>query len=117
MRAKKKFEAYSKEKGRGKNKGKNKKEEHVATFDHRNYGAWYVKPAKWETRFHDLSDPKSVKVLKNRRIPENERQSINAQTVSFDLFSRAFDFDQSTLIWLLSFVVHIAAKTHFCTKF
>ena len=81
MRAKKKFEAYSKEKGRGKNKGKSKKEEHVATFDHRNYGAWYVKPVKWETRFHDLSDPKSVKVLKNRRIPENERQSINAQTV------------------------------------
>ena len=79
MRAKKKFEKYGKEKEKKKIK-KSAKNDLPAKFDHRNYGAWYINSAKWESRFHSLSDQKSVKILKNRRISENERQ-LNAQTV------------------------------------
>ena len=80
IRAKKKFESYSKAKEKKKNKLKNTGDV-PATFDHRNYGAWYIKSAKWESRFHSLSDQKSVKMLKNRRIPKNEQQ-LTTQTVS-----------------------------------
>ena len=35
-------------------------------LDHRNYGNWFLPPSKWEKRFQNLSDPKSIEVVKGR---------------------------------------------------
>ena len=42
-------------------------------LDHRLYGVWYLHPTKWEDRFQNLSDPKSVEIMKARRVPRGER--------------------------------------------
>ena len=40
---------------------------HQATrLDRRDYGAWNIHPSRWEKRFHELSDPKAVEVIKSR---------------------------------------------------
>ena len=36
-------------------------------LDRRNYGAWYLEPIKWEPRFHELSNPKAVEMIKSKR--------------------------------------------------
>ena len=42
-------------------------------LDHRQYGAWYLHPRKWENRFQSLSDPKSIEIVKARRIPRGDK--------------------------------------------
>ena len=32
----------------------------VTRLDHRNYGAWYIPPHKWQDRFCRLTDPTAV---------------------------------------------------------
>ena len=44
-------------------------------LDHRQYGAWYLHPRKWENRFQSLSDPKSIEIVKARRIPRGDKPS------------------------------------------
>ena len=43
-------------------------------LDHRNYGAWYIDPTKWEKRFQNLSDPKSIDIIKARILAKKEKQ-------------------------------------------
>ena len=43
-------------------------------LDHRNYGAWYIEPTKWEKRFQNLSDPKSIDIIKARIQSKKEKQ-------------------------------------------
>ena len=42
-------------------------------LDYRQYGAWYLHPRKWENRFQSLSDPKSIEIVKSRRIPRGDK--------------------------------------------
>ena len=41
-------------------------------FDHRNYGAWYLNPQKWEKRFHKMSDQRMVTKMKDRRVGKED---------------------------------------------
>ena len=43
-------------------------------LDHRNYGAWYLHPTKWEKRFQNLSDPKAIDIVKSRILLKKENQ-------------------------------------------
>ena len=44
-------------------------------LDHKNYGAWYLHPSKWEKRFQNLSDPKSIDIVKSRIMLKKEKQN------------------------------------------
>ena len=48
-------------------KSEAKPEDIKVKLDHRQYGAWYLHPSKWESRFQNLSDPKSIEIVKSRR--------------------------------------------------
>ena len=50
------------------------------SLDHRNYGAWYITPKNWEKRFHELSNPKAVEMIKHRRIPRGEKAAMKQET-------------------------------------
>ena len=50
-------------------------------LDYRQYGAWYLHPRKWENRFQSLSDPKSIEIVKARRIPRGDKTA-NKQDVT-----------------------------------
>ena len=45
------------------------------SLDHKNYGAWYLHPSKWEKRFQSLSDPKSIDIVKSRNLLKKEKQN------------------------------------------
>ena len=49
-----------------------KKKEEKPRLDHRNYGAWYLHPQRWEQRFHKMSDPKAISQMKSRRVGKEE---------------------------------------------
>ena len=44
-------------------------------LDHRNYGAWYIAPTKYQKRFEELSDPKSIEIVKSRIMVKKEKQN------------------------------------------
>ena len=44
-------------------------------LDHRNYGAWYISPTKYQKRFEELSDPKSIEIVKSRIMVKKEKQN------------------------------------------
>lgn len=49
-------------------------EEPKVKLDHRQYGTWFLPPKMWEKRFQDLSDPKSIEVVKSRsRLAKTEK--------------------------------------------
>ena len=51
-------------------------------LDHRNYGAWYIAPTKYQKRFEELSDPKSIEIVKSRIMVQKEKQNkIDIKTV------------------------------------
>ena len=51
-------------------------------LDHRNYGAWYISPTKYQKRFEELSDPKSIEMVKSRIMIKKEKQNkIDIKTV------------------------------------
>ena len=51
-------------------------------LDHRNYGAWYIAPTKYQKRFEELSDPKSIEIVKSRIMEKKEKQNkIDIKTV------------------------------------
>ena len=54
-------------------------------LDHRLYGVWYLHPKTWEDRFQSLSDPKSIEVVKARRVPRGDKaggkQDVSAKKV------------------------------------
>ena len=52
-------------------------------LDHRNYGAWYIHPKKWEERFQSLSDPKSIDMIKSRNLAKQEKR--NKSIISKDV--------------------------------
>ena len=47
-------------------------------LDRHNYGAWYLDPSKWEERFQNLSDPKSIAIIKTRNM-SNKRFAIKEE--------------------------------------
>ena len=49
-----------------------KKVEEKPRLDHRNYGAWYMHPKKWDQRFQKLSDPKAIAQVKSRKIGKDD---------------------------------------------
>ena len=49
-----------------------KKKEEKPRIDHRNYGAWYLHPQRWEQRFHKMSDPKAISQMKGRRVGKED---------------------------------------------
>ena len=49
-----------------------KKKEEKPRLDHRNYGAWYLHPQKWDHRFQKLSDPKAIAQMKGRRVGKED---------------------------------------------
>ena len=51
-------------------------------LDHRQYGVWYLHPRKWESRFQSLSDPKSIEIVKARRVPRGDKQASKQDVVS-----------------------------------
>ena len=51
-------------------------------LDHRQYGVWYLHPKKWESRFQSLSDPKSIEIVKARRVPRGDKQASKQDVVS-----------------------------------
>ena len=48
-------------------------------LDRHNYGAWYLDPSKWEERFQNLSDPKSIAIIKTRNISNKRRFSVKEE--------------------------------------
>ena len=58
------------------------KAEPMMRLDHRNYGAWYIAPNKYQKRFEELSDPKSIEIVKSRIMEKKEKQNkIDIKTV------------------------------------
>ena len=49
--------------------------ESKSKLDHRNYGAWYISPTKYQKRFEELSDPKSIEMVKSRIMLKKEKQN------------------------------------------
>ena len=49
--------------------------EQKISLDHKNYGAWYLHPSKWEKRFQSLSDPKSIDIVKSRNVSKKEKRN------------------------------------------
>ena len=52
-------------------------------LDHRNYGAWYINPKKWDKRFQSLSDPKSIEMVRARNLAKKEKK--NKSIISKDV--------------------------------
>ena len=52
-------------------------------LDHRNYGAWYISPKKWDKRFQSLSDPKSIEMVRARNLAKKEKK--NKSIISKDV--------------------------------
>ena len=48
-------------------------------LDRHNYGAWYLDPSKWEERFQNLSDPKSIAIIKTRNVLNKRRFSVKEE--------------------------------------
>ena len=51
-----------------------KPDEPKLILDHKNYGAWYINPNKWEERFQSLSDPKAMEIVKSRSLLRAEKR-------------------------------------------
>ena len=60
-------------------------------LDHRKYGAWYLHPSKWESRFQSLSDPKSIEIIKERRIPKADKHAGKQDVAAKKVISTIFD--------------------------
>ena len=84
------FEKFKNYRGKKKKKPKKKKKikvvpvkkesdsvtaEPKSKLDHRNYGAWYISPTKYQKRFEELSDPKSIEMVKSRIMLKKEKQN------------------------------------------
>ena len=86
MKAFEKFKSYKSKKKKKPKKKKIKvapvkKESDAITaepkikLDHRNYGAWYISPNKYQKRFEELSDPKAIEIVKSRIMVKKEKQN------------------------------------------
>ena len=68
-------------------------------LDHRQYGAWYLHPRKWENRFQSLSDPKSIEIVKARRIPRGDKtankQDVTTKKVQVTKFKKYKTWDSN----------------------
>ena len=85
----KKFMKHAKDKKLERKRLKNKTQSNVdekLNLDRRNYGAWYLDPSKWEERFQNLSDPKSIAIMKTRNMSNKRfaiKEEIAIQEVSY----------------------------------
>ena len=62
-------------------------------LDRHNYGAWYLDPSKWEERFQNLSDPKSIAIIKTRNMSKRRfsiKEEVAIQEVSYTWYINLF---------------------------
>ena len=68
----------------------------TTNLDHRKYGAWYLPPRKWEKRFHSLSDPLDVEIIKARRQDRSSAVSGAPETSSKPLSDHGDSSDKES---------------------
>ena len=83
-------------------------------LDRHNYGAWYLDPSKWEERFQNLSDPKSIAIIKTRNISNKRRFSVKEevaiQEVSYTWYINLFLTETWKLVLHYNMTVQILTK-------
>ena len=80
-------------------------------LDHRNYGAWYIAPTKYQKRFEELSNPKSIELVKSRIMVQKEKQ--NKIDIKTDREKVIYNLD---LRFSLTFNIIIQSKNLYSTS-